>query len=149
VLVEEKAWMVRLRPTMTGLISRASPEAVILTRSLTSLNAQRRAEEAEGLVRWLRPAFQATEEGRRVATQTALAMKGTAFADAILWPCGDTAKQYIVLHGALARIIAPTTAGNLARHVTGAPRAAKIGDVLRVLTALGQARDAENGTYAA
>jgi hypothetical protein len=34
VLVEEKAWMVRLRATMTGLISRASPEAVILTRSL-------------------------------------------------------------------------------------------------------------------
>jgi hypothetical protein len=35
VLVEEKPWMVRLRPTMTGLISRASPEAVILTRSLS------------------------------------------------------------------------------------------------------------------
>src|SRR5476649_281986 len=35
VLVEEKAWMVNFRPAMTGLISRASPEAVILAGCLT------------------------------------------------------------------------------------------------------------------
>src|SRR5476649_1868830 len=38
VLVEEKAWMVKVRPTMTGLISRASPEAVILTGRLSCRN---------------------------------------------------------------------------------------------------------------
>jgi hypothetical protein len=124
------------------------PAAEIVAR-VVALNAQRRAEEANGLVRWLRPEFQAPEEVRRVATQTALAIDEAAIADAAQWPRGDTAKQYIVLRGALARVVGPATPGDLARHVAGAPHGAKIGDMLRVLTALGQARDAGNGRFAA
>jgi hypothetical protein len=116
---------------------------------VVALNAQRRAEEAEGVVRWLRPEFQVPEEVRRVATQTALAMDEAAIAAAAQWPRGDTAKQYIVLRGVLAHVAGPATPGDLARHVAGAPRGAKIGDMLRVLTALGQARDAGNGRFLA
>jgi hypothetical protein len=126
----------------------ALSDAEIVAR-VVALNAQRRAEEAGGLVRWLRPEVQAPEEVRRVATQTVLAMDEAGITDAAHWPRGDTAKQYIVLRGALAQVASPATPGDLARHVAGAPRGAKIGDMLRVLTALGQARDAGNGRFLA
>ena len=124
------------------------PAAEIVAR-VVALNVHRRAEEAEGLVRWLRPEFQAPEEVRRVATQTALIMDEIIAPGAAPWPRGDTAQQYIMLRSALARTTVPTSAGELARHVAGAPRGAKIGEMLRVLTALGQARDAGNGRFAA
>ena len=124
------------------------PAAEIVAR-VVALNAQRRAEEAEGLVRWLRPEFQAPEETRRAATQTTLAMDETAVADAVQWPRTDSARQYIVLRGALARAGAPATARELVHYVQGAPRSAKIGEMLRVLTALGQARDMGNGRFTA
>jgi hypothetical protein len=116
---------------------------------VVALNAQRRAEEAEGTVRWLRPEFQAPEEIRRVAVQPALSIDDAAIPDAIRWPQGDPAGQYIVLRSALVRVGTAATPSDLARHVAGAPRGAKIGEMLRVLTALGQARDAGNNRYAA
>jgi hypothetical protein len=74
---------------------------------VVALNAQRRADEAEGLVRWLRPEFQAPEETRSVATQSALDIDETAVTGAIQRPRGDTAKQYIVLSSALAQATTP------------------------------------------
>src|SRR5471032_322874 len=47
VLVEEKAWMVSFRPTMTGLISPASPEAIILTGCLRIPKVPGRSETAQ------------------------------------------------------------------------------------------------------
>jgi hypothetical protein len=109
---------------------------------------ERRVEEAEGIVRWLRPEFQAPEEVRR-ASQPTLDMEDAVAADAVQWPRNDTAGQYIVLRNALARAIAPSAPGELVRLVKGAPRGAKIGEMLRVLTALGQARSVGDGRFSA
>ena len=62
---------------------------------VVALNVQRRAEEAEGLVRWLRPEFQAPEETRRAATQPALGIEPTEAPGAIVWPRDDPARQFI------------------------------------------------------
>jgi len=124
------------------------PASEIVTR-IVALNAQRRAEEAEGLIRWLRPDFQAPEETRRTAAQPALGIAEPEAPDAIQWPRDDAASQFIVLRTALARSPTPAAPRDLARRVKGAPRAAKIGEMLRVLVALGQAREAGNGRFIA
>ena len=116
---------------------------------VVALNAERRAEEASGLVRWLRPEFQAPEEARRVATQPALDIEQAEAPGAILWPRDDPARQFIILRSALARFSAPAAPNELARQVKGAPRGAKIGEMLRVLVALGQAREAGGGRFIA
>ncbi len=43
----------------------------------------------------------------------------------------------------------PAAPRDVARRLKGAPRAAKIGEMLRVLVALGQARDAGSGRFTA
>jgi hypothetical protein len=123
--------------------------AVEVVARIVALNAERRVEEADGLVRWLRPEFQAPEEVRRAATQPALDIEPTEAPGAIVWPRDDPARQFIVLRSALIRITAPTAPAELARGMTGAPRGGKIGEVLRVLVALGQARDAGSGRFTA
>ena len=55
----------------------------------------------------------------------------------------------IVPRGLLTRATVPATPAELARHVRGAPRGGKIGEMPRVLTALGQARDTGGGRFAA
>ena len=127
----------------------ADLQADEIVARVVALNAERRAEEAEGLVRWLRPELQAPEQTSRAATQTTLEMDETAVAEAIQWPRTDSARQYIVLRSALARAGAPATAQDLGRSVQGAPRSGKINEMLRVLTALGQARDMGNGRFTA
>jgi hypothetical protein len=121
------------------------PRTDIIVR-IVELNSLRRSEEADGLVRWLRPAFQAPEEVRP-ATQPTLEIDEIITADSILWPHNDTAGQYIVLRNALARAAAPASASELVKLVKGAPRSAKIGEMLRVLTALGQAKIADDGRF--
>ena len=123
-------------------------ETEIVAR-VVALNVQRRAEEAEGLVRWLRPEFQAPEESRHVRTQSTLDMEEAAATDAILWLRNNAAAQYIVLRGALARANMPATPAELTRHLKGAPRGTKIREMLRVLTALGQARNTNDGRFMA
>jgi hypothetical protein len=124
------------------------PAAEIVAR-IVALNAQRRAEEADGLIRWLRPDFQAPEEARRTAAQPALSIEEPEAPDAIQWPRDDAASQFIALRTALARSPAPAAPRDLARRVKGAPRAAKINEMLRVLVALGQAREAGHGRFTA
>jgi hypothetical protein len=124
------------------------PATEIVVR-IVALNAQRRAEEADGLVRWLRPDLQAPEETRRAAAQPALGIEEPEAPDAISWPRDDAARQFIVLRTALARSTAPAAPAELARRVKGAPHGAKIGEMLRVLVAVGQAREAGSGRYTA
>lgn len=123
------------------------PVAEIVVR-IVALNAKRRAEEADGLVRWLRPEFQAPEEIRRAA-QPALGIEESEASDAIRWPRDDAASQFIVLRTVLARSTGPAAPAELARRVKGAPRGAKIGEMLRVLVALGQARETGTGRFTA
>jgi hypothetical protein len=122
--------------------------AAIVER-IVALNTQRRAEEADGLVRWLRPEFQAPEEDRRAVVQPTLGIEQPETTDAIHWPRDDSARQFIVLRNALTRCAAPAAPAELARQVKGAPRGGKIGEMLRVLVALGQAHEVANGRFVA
>jgi hypothetical protein len=124
------------------------PAAEIVAR-IVALNAERRAEEAGGLVRWLRPEFQAPEEAHRVAIQPALGIEQTETPDAITWPRDDPARQFIILRNALIRCTAPAAPNEVARQVKGAPRGGKVGEMLRVLVALGQAHEVAAGRFLA
>ena len=61
------------------------PDDEILTR-LVALNAARHAEEEAGMVRWLRPEYQALEEAGRRATQRKLAIEESVASEAQAWP---------------------------------------------------------------
>jgi hypothetical protein len=122
--------------TLTG------PE--IVTR-IVALNAERRAEEATGKIRWLRPEFQAPAETAQLKTQTAMDI-GEAIAPAAItpWPKGEAA-QYIALRTALATT--PATPTDLARLFKGTT-SQKIATMAKTLVALGQARTPTPGRYA-
>jgi hypothetical protein len=110
------------------------------------LNAERVNEEAAGIVRWLRPEFQAPEETRRKAVQTEMAVGETTAPGAPVWP-KDAPSQFIVLRAALTR--GPATAQDVARRFKGAPRGGKMTEMLVTLAALGQARPVGDGRYVA
>jgi hypothetical protein len=112
---------------------------------VVALNAERVKEEAAGNVRWLRPEFQAPEEARRRAVQTEIPMS-EAPAAAATWP-KDVPTQFIVLRSALAR--GPASAQDVTRRFKGAPRGAKMAEMLATLAALGQARPVGGGRYVA
>ena len=120
------------------------PGAEILAR-LVVLNAARRAEEEAGLVRWLRPEFQAPEGTARPAAQPSLAMKEPAAAEATPWP-KRAPEQYVALRAALGA--APATPAEIARRFARAPRN-RMKEMLEALVAMGQARPLPGGRYAA
>ena len=118
------------------------PAAQIVER-IVALNAARHAEEAEGLVHWLRPAFQAPTATARPAQQTELDVPSEAAEAALDWP-RRPAEQAIALRAALAAD--PATALALARRFRRAPRA-RVEDMLQALVAMGQAHQAQDGSY--
>jgi hypothetical protein len=113
---------------------------------VVALNAERVKEEAAGTVRWLRPEFQAPEETRRKAVQTEMAVGETAAPGAVAWP-KDVPSQFIILRTALTR--GPASAQDVSRRFKGAPRGAKMAEMLATLAALGQARPVGDGRYVA
>ena len=116
------------------------PAPAVVAR-VVALNLARQAEEADGLVRWLRPAFQAPAEAPRAA-QPGLAMD--AAEDALPpWPARDPAR-YVALRTALAT--APGRPADLSHRFARASPA-KVREMLQVLATLGQARLAEDGRY--
>jgi hypothetical protein len=120
-------------------------DAAVVARVVT-LNAARLKEEAAGTVRWLRPEFQAPEETRRKAVQTEMAVEETTAPGAVVWP-KDVPSQFIILRAALTR--GPSSAQDLSRRFKGAPRGAKMAEMLATLAALGQARPIGEGRYVA
>jgi hypothetical protein len=119
----------------------SAPEIVA---RVVALNALRRAEEAEGHVRWLRPEYQAPDEARHRFTRGALAVAETAIVIP-LWP-NSTPAQFVALRAALSD--GPATPSQVARHFKKAS-VRRVGEMLRTLTALGQAREAPGGRFAA
>jgi len=123
------------------------PEETILQR-LVDLNAQRRAEEEEGQVRYLRPAYQAPEQAQ---TQAALDLDldvggDGAPAEPLAWPSAlkDRAQAVrAVMHHADG----PLTVEQVARHFHRARRSA-VRELLDTLAALGQVEQTEEGAYA-
>lgn len=141
------------------LIGQCADEQTLLER-LVALNTQRRAEEAQGQVRWLRPEFQAPS-----ATQTSMAGLGDsgrrnqksdeatsppappAQTAARAWP--NTLPEQLA---AVAKLLAdsPTaqTEAQLAANFAGRGRwKSRLPDILEALEALGRARRLDDGRW--
>jgi hypothetical protein len=125
-------------------------DAEILGR-LVALNKERRAEEANGLVRWPRPEYQAPaaktivvkEQGRLDITELPISAAG---ARKTSWP--KTLPERITgIRGLLAAQPKPAHAEELARRFHRAPRG-DVQEVLNALVALGLARRLDDNRYA-
>jgi len=117
---------------------------------LVALNAERGREEKAGLVRWLRPEFQNPQGTGQTALDTGEGETVTAVApvkDRLPWP-KELAEQAKAVRAALVAQAAVTTAEQLARTFKGA-RVDRVGALLETLASLGQAREVEEGRYAA
>jgi Fe2+ or Zn2+ uptake regulation protein len=122
-------------------------EETILSR-LVALNKERAAEEARGLVRYLRPEFQ--DPGYRVPVATTLDLGEAAAApdgNVIPWPA-TLPEQVGAVQSILAAAPAPLDAADIARSFKG-KRAATVRPVLDALAGLGMARRLNDGRYAA
>ena len=123
----------------------------ILAR-LVELNKERRAEEAKGLVRWLRPEYQApaakkivvNEQGKLDITQRALGGQGCARKAS--WP-KTLPERVTTIRGLLAEQPRPAHLEELARRFQRAPRD-DVQEVLNALVALGLARRLDDNRYA-
>ena len=123
-------------------------DEAILTR-LVALNKQRAAEEANGLVRWLRPDFQAPGAAAPVSGTLDLgeAPAGPAGATILPWP-KSLPDQVSAVAQLLAGAGAPMSSREVARAFA-AKRPATVTPVLDALAAIGQARRLADGRYAA
>ncbi len=125
-----------------------------LLERLVALNAERAAEEARGLIRWLRPEFQ-NPAGSTAPTQGALdagdddvvPVKKTA-AKKQAWP-KDLTDQVKAVTATLAASSSPRHADDIAALFTGgSKRPARVAQILDMLTALGRARETPDGRFA-
>jgi hypothetical protein len=132
-------------------------EAQLLER-LVALNAERAAEEAQGLVRWLRPEYQAPDsaaaEPGRVGQQAALLPSEEAAPATVerqAWPDTLPARAQAV-RAALAAVAGPADVATVAAAFQGRTTGKRKDDIqaiLQTLAALGQARETDNGRYVA
>jgi hypothetical protein len=119
----------------------------ILTR-LVALNKQRAAEEAKGLIRWLRPEYQAPEYAAPVTQTLDLGDAAVALLDNVIpWPT-TLPEQVSAVQSVLAGAQAPLAPQDVARAFKG-KRAATVRPVLDALTGIGMARRLKDGRYAA
>jgi hypothetical protein len=130
---------------------------------LVALNAERAAEEAQGLVRWLRPEYQnpqqaphpacghplPTGEGQGLLPLPEGEGRGEGAAPAtkakLAWP-KTLPEQVQALRATLQTAARPVTAEAIARSFQRA-RTEKVAELLITLVALGQAREIEPGYY--
>ena len=122
-------------------------DAEIIAR-IVALNAERVAEEATGLIRWLRPEFQAAKHSAPAARAVQADMRLDEAQPGALrpWP-KDQPGQFVALRQALSGT--PATPAQLARLFDARPTRAKIETMAQALTALGQARVLGDGRYVA
>jgi hypothetical protein len=120
----------------------------ILAR-LVALNQERRAEEATGLVRWLRPEYQAPAAKTIVVKeQGRLDIADVPAAAGARKPWPRTLPERITgIRGLLAAQPRPSHTEELARRFHRAPRN-DVQDVLNALVALGLARRLDDHRYA-
>lgn len=124
-------------------------DETILAR-LVALNAERAAEEAKGLIRWLRPEYQAPDYRPPVEAADELALAGGAGVaedNVIAWPTA-LPEQVSAVRAVLTSAPAPLAANDIARAFRG-KRAASVRPVLDALTNVGLARRLPDGRYAA
>lgn len=133
----------------------ALDEAVL--ERLVALNAERAAEEARGLVRWLRPEFQnpqAQAVPQQVEIETESDEEDTAAAavkpatKAAPWP-KDPVDQVRAVADVIATSAAPLAQDDIAARFTArGPWKRRLPQLLDMLVALGRAQE-QNGRYAA
>lgn len=104
-----------------------------------------------GLVRWLRPQYQARDHAPAPAAQSALLVEETPAAAAAkpAWPDTLPARATAV-RAALTAIARPVTAAEIAAAFDGKPTKARreqVQELLQTLSALGQARPTPDGTW--
>jgi hypothetical protein len=111
-----------------------------------ALNKQRVVEEHGGLVRWLRPEFQAPKGVAKKAQQVEAVFGDVE--DAIGKPSFPKApgEQVAAVRIMLASAGKPIRAGELARRFKQGKRVeSRVGDLLQIMAAIGQAQT-ENGS---
>lgn len=123
------------------------PDEEILTR-LVALNKARAAEEARGLIRWLRPEYQAPDYQAPVIGTLDLGEAAVALPDNVIPWLGTLPEQVRVVQSLLAASSAPLAPQDVARAFKG-KRAATVRPVLDALASVGMARRLGNGRYAA
>jgi hypothetical protein len=115
---------------------------------LVALNKERAAEEARGLVRYLRPEYQDSGYQPPATDQFDLGVSPVApVSNVIPWPA-SLPEQVGAIRTILVATPWPTTAQEIARNFSG-KRAASVRPVLDALTGLGLARRLLDGRYAA
>lgn len=115
-----------------------SDEAIL--EKLVALNKERAAEEKRGLIRWLRPDFQAPKQAAPVQQALDVGAESTAApakAEKQPWP-KKLAEQTQAVHAALSASDGPRSARELARTFKSAP-APRVEEVLQSLVAMGKA----------
>jgi len=125
---------------------------------LVALNADRAAEEARGLIRWLRPEYQnpqgatglaGLESGEPAAGQSeteATSQAAKAPKGKLAWPSSLPA-QFQALREALARQPAPVDPPALAREFEKKAKPDRVAEMLETLVALGHARRLPDGRF--
>jgi hypothetical protein len=131
-----------------------SQKSEILTR-LVALNAERAAEEAKGLVRWLRPEYQNAGAGAGAngkQTEMEVEEDGLAPAPALSlreWP-NELPAQVTALSEVLGSLTAPASVEAIATHFEGKPSKKRLEEMVRLLEtlrALGLAEVGEGGWF--
>ena len=119
----------------------------ILTR-LVALNKERAAEEARGLIRWLRPEYQAPDYKAPVTQTLDLGETTASLPDNVIpWP-GSLPEQVSAVQSILTAAATPLAPQDVARAFKG-KRAATVRPVLDALAGIGMARRLKDGRYAA
>ncbi|MGH8677088.1 MAG: DNA methyltransferase, partial [Burkholderiales bacterium] len=122
-------------------------EEEVLTR-LVALNKQRAAEEDKGLIRWLRPEYQAPDYRPPVTQTLDFGDAAAALPDNVIpWP-GTLPEQVSAVQQVLANAHQPLAPQDVARAFKG-KRAASVRPVLEALAGIGMARRLGDGRYAA
>ena len=128
----------------------AEAEEELLAR-LVALNGERAEEERRGLIRWLRPDYQAPAAAA-IPDQEDLDLEGAPAAapkpaEKRPWPAG-LAAQAAAVRDALTTAATPLSPTELAARFHRA-RKQTVAEILATLAALGHAREAGDGRYAA
>lgn len=115
---------------------------------LVALNQERAAEEAQGLVRWLRPEYQNPEGSAHTQRGFAgMEAKVPTKAQPAKQPWPKTmAEQAQAVRQALASLDAPASVEDVAKCFLRAKRD-RVEELLETLVGLGQARVTEGGEY--
>ena len=123
---------------------------------LVALNAERAAEEARGLVRWLRPEYQNPQGATALAgLEAAGPQAGESVTEStaakgpkgkLPWPSSLPA-QFRALGEALARQPAPVDPPALARQFEKKAKPERVAEMLETLVALGHARRLPDGRF--